>query len=160
MLKYEHYSEVPRGDLFHAISLMKRKFLITQLSELEAQGGPFPVDAIRALARRSEADPPSIFHKSRWANGGVPGGVLPAARFRTIPVVGACYPPEVPVAQALLGEHLIPAAAQVRQIGVAVWRLRRGLGVGRRVAGQQRPPTLLGCRHTATPWVVGAATTD
>jgi len=55
------------------------------------------------------------------------------------------------MARTLLRQHLIPAAAQVRQIGVAVWRLRRGLGVGRRVAGQQRPPTLFGCRHTATP---------
>jgi hypothetical protein len=45
-----------------------------------------------------------------------------ATRFRTIQVGRSLHPLEVPMAQALLGEHLIPAAAQVRQIGVAVWR--------------------------------------
>jgi len=44
LLKYDHYLEVPKEDLFHAIGLMKRKFLTTQLGELEAQGGPFPVE--------------------------------------------------------------------------------------------------------------------
>jgi hypothetical protein len=39
-------------------------------------------------------------------------------RFRTIQVARALYPPEMPMAQALLGEHLIPAAGRVRQIGL------------------------------------------
>jgi hypothetical protein len=56
LLKYDHYLEVPKGDLFYEICLMKRTFLITQLRELEAQGGPFPVDAIRDLARKLHPD--------------------------------------------------------------------------------------------------------
>jgi hypothetical protein len=73
------------------------------------------------------------------------------ARFRTIQVGRSLYLLEVPMAQALLGEHLIPAAAQVRQIGVAVWRLRRGLGVGGKGGGTAtatHPVWLPPHRHT------------
>jgi hypothetical protein len=57
VLKYDHYLEVPNAELMHAIGFMKRKFLITQLGELEAQGGPFPVDAIRDLANKLKGKP-------------------------------------------------------------------------------------------------------
>jgi hypothetical protein len=71
---------------------------------------------------------------------GVKGADSPAASSIQILVVGACYPPEVPVARALLAKDLIPAAAQVRQIGRA----------------SRRGNCRLACshtRHTATPFV-------
>jgi hypothetical protein len=91
----------------------------------------------------------------------------PGTRFRTLPVVPALYPAEVPMAQALLAEHLIPAGAEIRQIaraspprcgGVAV---AKGLGcpgseAGRQAANANHPLWLPPHRHTV-PTIVGSA---
>jgi hypothetical protein len=50
LLKYDHYLKVPKTDL----AFLNSKCVIAQLLELEAQGGPFPVGAALATARKLE----------------------------------------------------------------------------------------------------------
>jgi hypothetical protein len=54
LLKYADYRKVPVSDLL----LLNLKFVIHELLELEAQGGPFPAGACRATARKLEGKPP------------------------------------------------------------------------------------------------------
>jgi hypothetical protein len=51
---YDHYLKVPMIDLVFWDS----KFVYDQLLELETQGGPFPVGAARATARKLQGRPP------------------------------------------------------------------------------------------------------